>query len=102
MNFVKRHKGAWNHQDWLGFLDFLKEKGYDRSTRTTSACSLKRKGAVSRSKNAIRFQCTSPYRGMNFPVGEVFFRTAMQKTVIALSTGDAAGIGPRTCGPYSA
>ncbi len=31
---------------------------------------------------------------MNFPVGEVFFRTAMQKPVIALSTGDAAGIGP--------
>ena len=29
MNFVKRHKGAGNHQDWLGFLDFLKEKGYD-------------------------------------------------------------------------
>jgi len=28
MNFVKRHKGSWNHQDWLGFLDFLKEKGY--------------------------------------------------------------------------
>ncbi len=28
MNFVKRHQGNWNHQDWLGFLDFLKEKGY--------------------------------------------------------------------------
>ena len=28
MNFVKRHQGRWNHQDWLGFLDYLKEKGY--------------------------------------------------------------------------
>ena len=28
MNFVKRHQGCWNHQDWLGFLDYLKEKGY--------------------------------------------------------------------------
>ena len=28
MNFVKRHQGNWNHQDWLGFLDYLKEKGY--------------------------------------------------------------------------
>lgn len=28
MNFVKRYQGSWNHQDWLGFLDYLKEKGY--------------------------------------------------------------------------
>ena len=28
MNFVKRHQGSWNHQDWLGFLGYLKEKGY--------------------------------------------------------------------------
>ena len=28
MNFVKRHQGNWNHQDWLGFLYYLKEKGY--------------------------------------------------------------------------
>ena len=28
MNFVKKHNATWNHQDWLGFLDFLKEKGY--------------------------------------------------------------------------
>ncbi len=28
-NFVKKMNGSWNHQDWLGFLDFLKEKGYE-------------------------------------------------------------------------
>ncbi len=29
MNFVKKKNGAWNHQDWLDFLSYLKEKGYD-------------------------------------------------------------------------
>ncbi len=29
MNFVKKNNGNWNHEDWLGFLDYLKEKGYD-------------------------------------------------------------------------
>ena len=28
MNFVKKQKGAWNHQDWLDFLEYLKEKKY--------------------------------------------------------------------------
>ena len=28
MNFVKRHKGAWNHQDWLVFCASLEEKGF--------------------------------------------------------------------------
>ena len=28
MNFVKKHNASWNHQDWLEFLDNLKEKGY--------------------------------------------------------------------------
>ncbi len=28
MNFVKKQKGEWNHQDWLNFLEYLKEKGY--------------------------------------------------------------------------
>lgn len=26
--FVKKHNGAWNHQDWLDFLEYLKEKKY--------------------------------------------------------------------------
>lgn len=29
MNFVKKTNANWNHQDWLVFLDYLKEKGYD-------------------------------------------------------------------------
>lgn len=29
MNFVKKHNGAWNHEDWLCFLTELQEKGYD-------------------------------------------------------------------------
>lgn len=29
MNFVKKNNGNWNHEEWLGFLDYLKEKGYD-------------------------------------------------------------------------
>lgn len=28
MNFVKKHNGEWNHQDWLDFLEYLKEKKY--------------------------------------------------------------------------
>lgn len=28
MNFVKKHNATWNHQDWLNFLDYLKEKNY--------------------------------------------------------------------------
>ena len=29
MSFVKRQNGAWNHQDWLTFLEEIKAKGYD-------------------------------------------------------------------------
>jgi len=29
MNFVKKKNASWNHQDWLDFLAYLKEKGYD-------------------------------------------------------------------------
>lgn len=28
MNFVKKQKGAWNHQNWLDFLKNLEEKQY--------------------------------------------------------------------------
>jgi len=28
MNFVKKHNGAWNHQDWLDFLAEIDAKGY--------------------------------------------------------------------------
>ena len=28
MNFVKKQNGAWNHQDWLNFLEYLKSKNY--------------------------------------------------------------------------
>ena len=28
MNFVKKQKGVWNHEEWLLFCDMLKEKGY--------------------------------------------------------------------------
>ena len=28
MNFVKKHNATWNRQDWLDFLDYLKEKNY--------------------------------------------------------------------------
>ena len=28
MNFVKKQKGEWNHQDWLNFLEYLKGKNY--------------------------------------------------------------------------
>jgi hypothetical protein len=28
MNFVKRQKGAWTHEDWLGFLNDIESKGY--------------------------------------------------------------------------
>jgi len=28
MNFVKAHNGAWNHEDWLGFISDVKAKGY--------------------------------------------------------------------------
>ena len=29
MLFVKKHEGAWNHQDWLDFLADIKARGYD-------------------------------------------------------------------------
>lgn len=28
MNFVKKNNGNWNHDEWMAFCDFLKEKGY--------------------------------------------------------------------------
>ena len=28
MNFVKAHNGAWNHEDWLSFINDVKAKGY--------------------------------------------------------------------------
>ena len=28
MTFVKKQKGAWNHQNWLDFLAYLEEKQY--------------------------------------------------------------------------
>ena len=28
MNFVKKQNGAWNHQDWLNFLEYLKGKNW--------------------------------------------------------------------------
>jgi hypothetical protein len=27
-NFVKRNKGAWDHEGWLSLLESIKEKGY--------------------------------------------------------------------------
>ncbi len=27
-NFVKKNKGSWDHQKWLGLLENLKQKGY--------------------------------------------------------------------------
>ena len=27
-NFVKRNKGAWDHEGWLGLLASIREKGY--------------------------------------------------------------------------
>ena len=27
-NFVKRNKGAWNHEGWLELLASIREKGY--------------------------------------------------------------------------
>lgn len=27
-NFVKKNKGVWDHEAWLGLLDNLKQKGY--------------------------------------------------------------------------
>ena len=27
-NFVKAHNGSWNHEDWLGFINDVKAKGY--------------------------------------------------------------------------
>jgi len=27
-NFVKRSKGSWDHEGWLGLLAAIKEKGY--------------------------------------------------------------------------
>ena len=29
LNFIKKKGANWNHQDWLDFLAYLKEKGYD-------------------------------------------------------------------------
>ncbi len=29
MNFVKKHKGYWEHHDWVKFCDTLKGKGYN-------------------------------------------------------------------------
>ncbi len=29
MLFVKKHDGAWNHQDWLDFLADIQKRGYD-------------------------------------------------------------------------
>ena len=27
-NFVKRNKGSWDHEGWIGLLGSIKEKGY--------------------------------------------------------------------------
>ena len=27
-NFVKKNKGSWDHEQWLVFCDYLKEKNY--------------------------------------------------------------------------
>ena len=27
--FVRKHKGVWNHQDWLDFLAYIQRKGYE-------------------------------------------------------------------------
>lgn len=29
MNFVKKHNGVWNHQDWVDFLAEIAAKGYE-------------------------------------------------------------------------
>lgn len=29
MNFVKKSEGQWNHDDWIGFIESIKAKGYD-------------------------------------------------------------------------
>lgn len=29
MTFVKKKNGAWDHQDWLVFIEEIKQKGYD-------------------------------------------------------------------------
>ncbi len=28
INFIKKNKGAWNHQQWLEFCQKLQDKGY--------------------------------------------------------------------------
>ena len=28
MNFVKKNEGAWDHEKWLAFLEYLKGKNY--------------------------------------------------------------------------
>lgn len=28
-DFVKKHEGSWNHQEWLAFLEEIKASGYD-------------------------------------------------------------------------
>lgn len=28
-NFVKEHDGVWDHTLWLGFLELIREKGYE-------------------------------------------------------------------------
>jgi len=28
-NFVEKHNGRWNHEDWLAFLEQIKKAGYN-------------------------------------------------------------------------
>lgn len=46
MLFVKKHSGAWNHQDWLVFLEEIHVKGYDPIDTDSVGLILEEKKAV--------------------------------------------------------
>lgn len=52
MNFVKKCNGCWNHDEWLSFCDFLKEKGYNPIDFDQVGLLLEKKKAEFLSKNS--------------------------------------------------
>ena len=101
MNFVKKHNATWNHQDWLDFLDYLKEKNYFPIDTDKVGLLLEEKKAqyiaLKNKQHSERAYCISTDH-CPVPSGRckgICIAVIMErKPLIALTMGDPAGIGP--------
>ena len=69
MNFVKKHNATWNHQDWLDFLDYLKEKNYFPIDTDKVGLLLeeRRSTSLSRTNNILKEHIAYPRITVRFP-----------------------------------